>query len=197
MALVAGVFGLAMLVLGLAMTAEAQVQKSGKAELLSIGHYEFTVQKFPDGSYHVAGATRGIYYNKAGDGFDHNMGSECSLYDQVSDLAKGTIPVRIWACIVRDRDGDAIFTKTSCSTTTWDDWCGGKIVAGSGKFAGISGTLRGKSEGSQYYRRTCLAAPKADDCKAYYASAGSIPVGVTYSLVGEGGDVEEWEWKIP
>ena len=183
--------------LGYAGAVHAQVQKSGKATMQINSMTVYTIQKFPDGVYIAAGSQRGVAYNKAGEGFGNGMGFECAIYLEITDLAKGVFPLIVSGCINRDSDGDAIFTKGTCNQSSYDDWCPEKIVSGTGKYAGITGTIRTKGDGAPYIRRSCLAATKADDCKAYYTSAGSVPVGVTYAIEVHDRSVSEWEWKFP
>jgi hypothetical protein len=121
------------------------------------------------------------------------------VFFDIPDLPKGVVAAELQACILRDRDGDAIFTKISCGLSSWDDWCGGKVVSGTGKYAGISGTIRTKRfvGGANSYRRSCIASPKPEECKAFYGSGAQVTVGTTYALEGLGTQLEEWEWKIP
>jgi hypothetical protein len=196
-ALVAGGLGLAVLALGLAAPAEAQVQKSGKAKFRTNNHFLYVVQKFPDGQLSASGSIQGIQLNGAGEGFGHELGFECSIYIDIKDLANGVFPLQVYACIYRDKDGDAIFTKSSCSTSSWDDWCGGRIVAGTGKYAGITGTTRDKGDGGIAARRHCIVSAKPEDCQATYPSAGKVPAGVTYTAEVDQFGTLEWEWKIP
>jgi len=182
---------------GFGSIAQAQVQKSGKVTLKAIDHIILVVQRFPEKSFISGGSTSGVYVSEPGGGFGHGMAYQCSGGEEVSDLPKGVFPMRFWGCIARDKEGDAIFTITKCSMSSSTDWCGGNIVGGTGKYAGITGTTRMQWPADTNFRRRCVAAPKDEDCKAYYASGMKVPVGVTYEIEGEEMEINEWEWKIP
>jgi hypothetical protein len=195
------VAGAVVMVLALLLTAgapaQAQLAKSGKAVLELIEHEDLVVEKIGPTAYFASGTHQGIQYNKSGEGFGHDMGYHCSVYFDITDLPKGVFAAFMAGCIVRDNEGDAIFSRFNCATTSWDDWCGGKILGGTGKYAGITGTVRNKGDGEYFRRRSCLVALKPDECKAYFTSSGSVPIGTTYALQSEGKSIEEWEWRIP
>lgn len=185
------------LALALGVAEPAQAEKSGKSTFQVVEQENVIVQKFPDGLYMASGTHKGVFHNKSGDGIADNMAYECSVFFDIPDLIKGVVAAAADGCILRDRDGDAIFTKIDCSIKSWEDWCGGKIVGGSGKYAGISGTTRYRRDGPFGYRRSCIASPKPEDCKTFYGSSGQVPVGTTYGNEGQGTAIVEWEWRIP
>lgn len=187
------------LAFGLAAPAAAQVQKSGKATLRRSEHIDITVVRFPGNQFIFGGSITGILFNETDQGFGHNMGVSCAAGGNVVDLAKGVFRPLMNGCVMRDKDGDAYLTEYVCNFSSYDEWCTGRIVAGTGKYSGISGTVRFKPlPGSgTHFRRSCVEAPKADDCKSYFSSAFDTATGVTYHLSGEETAIEEIEWRIP
>ena len=184
------------LIFGFAAVATAQVPKSGKVTFRLEYHMDAVSQRFPGNALVTSGRLSGIARNVAGKGFVHNMSVECSWSIYMADMATGDWPHITTGCIYRDKDGDVIFMRASCSRKTYAEWCEGKITGGTGKYEGITGSDRGIGLPGNNLRRRCITAPKAADCKASYDSSLSVPVGVTYKIVGELSEKHELEWRI-
>jgi hypothetical protein len=185
--------------LGLAGQAHAQVQKSGKATFRWSRHLDIDVVRFHGNQFIFGGSLTALQINEADQGFGHNMGISCAFGGNIPDLAKGLFNPLMEGCVARDKDGDAYFTEAICEMSAWGEWCMGKIVGGTGKFAGMTGTTRARllPGSTNHFRRSCVEAPKVEDCKPYFNSAFDVPAGVTYHLSGEETEVVEIEWRIP
>jgi hypothetical protein len=87
-------------------------------------------------------------------------------------------------CQILDADQDAIFTSAKCRFNSWTDWCNGTIDGGTGKYAGITGTMRWTySLDAPLFERTQPAGPHTP--KALYEAQGEVSL--PYEL----------SWKLP
>ena len=138
-ALVAAVFGVAVLVLGLAAPAEAQLAKSGKFTAQFNWHFQGTNNELGEKYSSAFGQAWGVVNNSAGSGFLHNAGSRCASLN----VAKEGKANDAGGCVLWDADGDAVVLDYSCASDS-DGWCKGTFewTGGTGKYSGISGKTK-------------------------------------------------------
>jgi hypothetical protein len=102
---------------------------------------------------------------------------------QFQDKDKG-IQSRFGTAQILDGDKDAVFTSQNCKMNAWSDWCGSTIEGGTGKYEGITGTVRWafNFESPWFVRAT---------------PDGIHPVKSRFEDEGEGPLVVEISWKMP
>jgi hypothetical protein len=65
----------------------------------------------------------------------------CGYAEAYIDFDKGVFQ-HFEACMLQDRDKDLISTSGYCEMKSWGDTCSTTITGGTGKYAGITGTLK-------------------------------------------------------
>lgn len=169
------------LIFGFAVSASAQVAKSGKGEYYNPGHWESTNYQTGEKSYFAVGEFWSLVISKTGDEFLNHSNMVCLWQEHWTDNEIG-VGTQNEVCKVIDGDKDVILFSANCSFSSWNDWCGGVINGGTGKFKGISGVVRWGFLGPFFIKDTPPGPHKIQD---------------RWTSSGQSSLRWEIEWKMP
>jgi hypothetical protein len=182
-AFASGVLGLAVPAFVALAADQPPLPKSGTALFDNPGHWHCTNYKTGDKRLGSSGEWWGMLVPKSESKFLKLADWQSVYGEQWNDFDKG-IMTHIERGQILDGDKDAVFTSANCKLNSWSDWCVGTLEGGTGKYAGISGTIKWSyNPESSAFERTVPNGPH--EVKARFDSAGESSLLVEIS------------WKIP
>jgi len=164
-----------------AVSAQAQVPKSGKGTYFNPGHWKSAAYQISEKSIYNGGEWWSLVVSKTDDAFLNHANMTCLWSEIWTDTEKG-VGTHMEACQIRDADKDVILTSAVCSFRSWEDWCKGTIDGGTGKYKGISGKVRYGFLGPFHEIHT---------------PPGPHQIGDRWDVQGETNLRWEIEWKMP
>lgn len=131
------VLGALTLVLGVGVTAEAQLAKQGTYRGMLGARAVGTVHEIDKGHVFFVGAFSGVFFNDVANGFLDKSSVECP---GVNDIVNGLSMGNHGYCIVTDKDGDKAFQVWKGKDTSPNVGAGDfQWTGGTGKYSGIKG----------------------------------------------------------